>query len=102
TSNGPIGGVRYTAGPLSYLLKNRIYAGEINHKGQCYPGEHQALLDIALFDAVQARLADNAQARRRDPEATGATLTGKIFDDRGNKMTPTYSLKGGLRYRYYV
>ncbi len=27
---------------------------------------------------------------------------GKLFDDRGNPMTPTYAIKKGVRYRYYV
>jgi len=102
TANGSVGGVRYTTGPLAYLLRNRTYIGEAVHKEKSYPGEHPALLDKSLFDAVQARLADNAQIRRRARDASGAMLTGKIFDDRGNTMTPTYSVKGGLRYRYYV
>jgi len=29
-------------------------------------------------------------------------LMGLIFDDRGNRMTPTYAVKKGARYRYYV
>lgn len=102
TANGVIGGVRYTTGPLSYLLKNRIYIGEIGHKGQRYQGEHEPLLDKALFDAVQAKLTENSLSHRRAPEGSGALLTGKIFDDRGNVMTPSYSVKGGVRYRYYV
>lgn len=101
-ANGVVGGVRYTTGPLSYLLKNRIYIGEISHKSERYQGEHEPLLDKALFDSVQAQLAGNAQTGRRAPEASGAMLTGKIFDDRGNIMTPSYSVKRGLRYRYYV
>ena len=27
---------------------------------------------------------------------------GKLFDDRGNPMTPSYAIKKGVRYRYYV
>src|SRR5258705_2384616 len=27
---------------------------------------------------------------------------GRIFDDRGNRMTPSHSNKAGVRYRYYV
>lgn len=30
-------------GPLSHLLKNRIYLGEINHHDKSYPGEDEAL-----------------------------------------------------------
>jgi len=102
TANGTIGGVRYTAGPLAYLLRNSIYVGEIKHKGQSYPGEHQAILDRDLFDAVQARMTKNAQPDRRAPKVSGAMLAGKIFDDSGNKMSPTWSRKNGLRYHYYV
>jgi hypothetical protein len=34
--------------------------------------------------------------------ASGSLLTGRIFDDRGNRMTPSFTRKGGKRYRYYV
>ena len=27
---------------------------------------------------------------------------GKLFDDRGNPITPSYAIKKGIRYRYYV
>jgi site-specific DNA recombinase len=101
-STGPVGGVPFTTGPLSYLLKNRIYLGEIRHKDQSYPGEHEPIIDRALFEAVQAQLADGRHAHRAALESSNSVLLGKIFDDRGNKMTPTHSRKGKLRYRYYV
>ena len=59
-------------------------------------------MDPMLFDAVQARLADTRHARRREAELSNSILAGKIFDDRGNTMSSTYSRKGGLRHRYYV
>ena len=31
-----------------------------------------------------------------------ALLAGRIFDDRGNRMTPSHARKGGITYRYYV
>lgn len=101
-SNGrTIGGVPFTAGPLLYLLKNRTYIGEINHRGEIYTGEHQAILDRSLFDAVQARLAANLVARHTaGPSET--LLMGRIVDDRGNVMTPTHSQKGNRRYYYYI
>jgi site-specific DNA recombinase len=52
-----IGGIPFTKGPLAYLLKNRMYLGEINHGQQSYPGEHSAIVDRDLFEAVQGRLA---------------------------------------------
>src|SRR4051812_21724220 len=39
--------------------------------------------------------------RRRRIES-GALLTGLIFDDRGNRMSPSYTVRRGSRYRYYI
>jgi site-specific DNA recombinase len=95
------GGITFTRGPLAYLLKNRTYLGEIVHKGERHMGEHQAIIDRELFEAVQRQLASQAQDRR--PVADSVSwLTGRIYDDRGNRMTPTHANKGGVRYRYYV
>ena len=57
-----IGGIAFTKGPLAYLLKNRMYLGEINHGPTSYPGEHPAIVDKAIFDDVQEILAHNAAA----------------------------------------
>jgi site-specific DNA recombinase len=102
-SNGrTIGGVPFTQGPLSYLLKNRTYVGEIVHRDLSYPGEHQPIVEQAVFDAVQAKLADNRSHHHAKRAASNALLIGKLFDDAGNTMTPTHSRKLGLRYRYYI
>jgi site-specific DNA recombinase len=100
-SDRQVGGIPFTLGPLSYLLNNRVYLGEISHKGVIYPGEHEALLDRATFEAAQALGARNT-VKRREAVASNALLAGKIFDDRGNIMTPTHSQKNGRQYRYYV
>ena len=97
-----IGGIPFTAGPLTYLLKNRIYVGDIVHKDQSYPGEHAPLLDRKMFDAVQAKLRANNVAANRKSGSSNAALMGKIFDDRGNVMTPRHAHKGARRYLYYV
>ena len=31
-----------------------------------------------------------------------ALLAGRIFDDRGNRMSPSHARKGGIKYRYYL
>jgi site-specific DNA recombinase len=59
-----IGGIPFTKEPLAYLLKNRMYLGEINHGQQSYLDEHSAIVDRNLFDAVQARLAAQATLSR--------------------------------------
>jgi site-specific DNA recombinase len=101
-SGRTIGGGALTNGPLAYMLRNRMYLGEINHRGKSYLGEHPAILDPALFDAVQAKLNENGLARRKKNESSQALLLGKLFDDRGNRMTPSYAIKKGVRYPYYV
>jgi DNA invertase Pin-like site-specific DNA recombinase len=97
-----VGGVHLTNGPLAYMLRNRVYLGEINHRDQSYRGEHQPIVDPALFDQVQARLDENLRGRRLKNERSQALLLGKLYDDRGNRMTPSYAIKKGVRYRYYV
>lgn len=96
------GGVPLTYGPLAYLLKNRIYIGEMGHKSKWYPGEHEPIVDCKLFDRVQQQLADNAIDRKARRSESGALLMGKLFDERGNAMSPSFSSKNRVRYKFYV
>jgi site-specific DNA recombinase len=97
------GGQKIARGALYLMLQNRIYRGEITHKGKSYSGEHPAIIDQPLWDEVQAVLAQNRVER-----ATGARtkypslLGGFVFDAAGERLTPTYAIKKGTRYRYYV
>jgi site-specific DNA recombinase len=96
------GYIRFGAGSLAHLLKNRFYIGEVVYRGEAHRGDHEPILDRDLFEAVQAKLAANAVARKVRLKGSPAILTGRIFDDRGNRMSPTHSNKRGVRYRYYV
>jgi len=99
----PYGGKSFSRGALYLMLQNRIYRGEIVHKGAAYPGEHAAIVDEDLWSSVQLRLQANGVARR-EGQATAKSnlLTGVLFDARGQAMTPTHAVKKGVRYRYYV
>jgi hypothetical protein len=66
------------------------------------PGEHEPIIERALFEAVQAKLYEQRRGKRRSRTSSEALLLGRIFDDRGNRMTPSYAVKNGARYRYYV
>src|SRR5271154_3180215 len=102
-SNGrTVGGIPFTRGPLAYLLRNRFYIGEVVFKDQICPGEHSPILDRDLFDAVQLKLAEQHNGYRAARTSSEALLMGRIFNDRGNRMSPSHSRKGGARYRYYV
>jgi site-specific DNA recombinase len=95
------GGILFTTGPLSHMLGNRVYLGEINHRDQSYPGEHAAIISDDLFNAVQETRKQNASDRRDSNETSGALLVGLLFDDKGNRMSPTHAQRRGLRYNYY-
>jgi site-specific DNA recombinase len=97
-----VGGGRFGVGALAHLLKNRSYIGEVVYRGQVHRGEHEAILDPALFEAVQAKLATQAVARRCQLRGSPALLSGRIFDAYGNRMSPNHANKGGARYRYYI
>ncbi len=96
------GGIAFTHGPLAYFLKNRVYVGETGHKGKWFPGEHAAIIDRKTFDQVQQLLAAKTARRKTLRSANQALLTGKLYDDRGNSMGPSYSVRNGVRYPYYV
>jgi DNA invertase Pin-like site-specific DNA recombinase len=97
-----IGGIPFQRGALTYLLHNRFYIGEVAFKGRICPGSQPAILDRDLFEAVQQRLADQHTGYRKTREASAALLMGRIFDDRGNRMTPSTTRKSRRSYRYYV
>jgi DNA invertase Pin-like site-specific DNA recombinase len=97
------GGAMFFRGALYHLLKNRIYIGEIRHRSQCYPGQHQSIVPRKLWDQVATRLAANNQAHRKGASlSTPSLLSGKLFDSNGECFTPTHAARGAKRYRYYT
>ena len=96
------GAIPFTYGPLAYFLKNRIYLGEMHHGGKWFEGEHEAIVDRATFDRVQQLLATKSNGRKVKRSDSGALLLGKLYDDKGNRMSPSFSTKNGVRYRFYV
>lgn len=97
------GDVLFTRGSLFHLLKNRIYHGEIVHKGKANPGEHEAIIDDDLWERVQLRIAENTVDRKLRRNAKEASLlAGMIVDGLGRKMSPSHTVRKGKRYRYYV
>jgi DNA invertase Pin-like site-specific DNA recombinase len=96
------GGIPFTRGPLAHLLRNRFYIGEVAFKGETLKGEQPAILDRDLFDAVQDKLDRQAQSQTSRQSRSEALLLGRIFDNAGNRMTPTHTRKRGVKYRYYL
>src|SRR6202030_3364328 len=97
------GGKPIVRGALYRMLQNRIYRGEIVHKDQHYPGEHMPIVDEALWDEAQVKLAANAVEHHNGEKMKNASLlAGLLFDRQGHRITPPHAIKNGARYRYYV
>jgi len=98
------GGGLFSRGHIYKIFSNPIYIGQIAHRGVVYEGQHPAIIDRDLWDQVQQRLDDHLSAKteRRERQSSNALLTAKLFDDRGNLMTPSWSKRGSKRWRYYV
>jgi hypothetical protein len=89
-------------GQVTHMLRNRFYIGEVAFKGEILPGEQPAILDRNLFEAVQCKLDEQRTNLTITRASSESLLMGRIFDDRGNRMTPSHARKNGKRYRYYL
>ena len=98
------GGKPFTRGSLHGLLTNVLYTGVVDHKGTHYNGEHERIIDQAIWDRVHETLRRNGS----DKGATvrnklGALLRGLLFCvPCGTPMVHTYTMRKSKRYRYYV
>jgi site-specific DNA recombinase len=97
-----IGGGPFTRGPLAHLLRNRFYVAEIAFKNEVLPGEQPAIVDRDLFNRVQSKLDEQLNNHKTKHANSDSMLTGLIFDNVGNRMTPTHARKGKAKYRYYI
>ncbi|MFZ0878630.1 MAG: recombinase family protein, partial [Candidatus Acidiferrales bacterium] len=97
------GGAAFSRGALYHLLNNRIYVGEIPHKSQSYPGIHRPVVRRELWVKVAALLQENDRAHRvGKSHSSPSLLSGKLFDSKGARFTPTHAVKNAKRYRYYT
>ncbi|HEX9169512.1 MAG TPA: recombinase family protein, partial [Roseiarcus sp.] len=96
------GGGLVSRGHLYKILANPAYLGRLTHKGQVHDGLHQAIVDQETWDRVQALRAEHAERTAGSRRTSDALLAGKLFDDRGNRMSPSHAARGARRWRYYV
>ena len=100
------GGIPFRCGSLCYFLQNRLYLGEVVHRGAVHTGEHEAIVAREVFDAVQATLGEQRQERRQPSHRSQRCwLAGLVRDGDGdgNPLTTSFSYgRGGRLYRYYV
>jgi len=98
------GGVPFDRGHIHHILINPIYAGRIKHKALVHEGQHEAIITPERWDRIQTLLQDGAsKSRIRKTAKQASLLCGKIFDEIGDRLTPSHSkTKAGTRLRYYV
>ena len=97
------GGKAFSRGALYELLSNPVYIGEIRHRKERHPGQHEPIMDRELWERAQRQLRDQA-ARCKTPatKAGPSPLAGKLFDEDGECLYVAGAAKGERRYRYYV
>jgi DNA invertase Pin-like site-specific DNA recombinase len=97
-----LGGTPFSRGHIESILKNPVYAGRLGHKGQVHDGQHPAIIEPAIWEAVQLKLATTHPGRGRRPTTSSHLLAGRIRDHHGTVLSPSHAQKGAHRYRYYV
>lgn len=62
--SGP-GGRKFAVSGVNKMLRNPFYCGRLPYKGQVYPGNHEPLVSVALFESVQERLSGNRNGAKK-------------------------------------
>jgi hypothetical protein len=95
--------VEFSRGSLAQLLQNPLFVGKVRHGGELYDGEHEAIIDVTVWEQVQQLLASNRRERLHGEHARSPSLlTGLITDPNGRAMSPVFTTKGTRQHRYYV
>ena len=103
TGDVPSASAFFGRGALQTILANPIYVGQVRHGKLHYDGQHKAIIDQDLWDAVKKRLKDNHQAPRwRQRVTEPSPLMGKLYDGEGRQLVPSHTIKYGRRYRFYI
>lgn len=98
------GGGHFDRGHIHHVLTNPIYAGRIRHKDKVFEGQHSAIIEPDRWDQIQAQLtAGAAKHRQRKTAKQTSLLCGKLFDETGDRLTPSHTkTRRGTRLRYYI
>lgn len=97
------GAQSFSRGALYTLLRNPVYVGEVRHKGARYPGRHPPIIAGSLWYKAQELLQLHTVRTPGKPRGSiKSPLLGKLFDEKGECLTPSHAVKGNRRYRYYV
>jgi site-specific DNA recombinase len=98
------GGGPFARGHVHHILTNPLYAGRIRHRKVVHEGQHPALIESMRWDHIQTMLQDGAAKDRRSrSKSQSSLLCGKLFDETGDRLTPSHTkTRLGKRLRYYI
>ena len=96
-------GNNFSKGSLYHLLSNKAYIRLITHKEKTYQGQHEPILEKEIWEEAEKILIQNRITKKSGISSKSPSLlTGKLFDDKGNYMSPSHSNTRNRKYRYYV
>ena len=97
------GGRSWNKSHIYRLLNNRKYIGEVEHRGEVYDGEHDAIVERELWDDVQAILRRNRRARGNESRGKNTALLREVIRCAhcDSAMTSSFTTRHRRRYFYY-
>lgn len=99
-------GQKFNKRNVRRILENPLYAGKIKHKNQLYDGQHKAIIADDIWQKTKEILGKKQGNKPSIPVSriTVAPLLKGLINCGvcGSKMIPTYTIKNGKRYRYYL
>jgi DNA invertase Pin-like site-specific DNA recombinase len=95
-------GSTFSRGHIYKILSNPIYVGRISHKDQVFDGQHEGIVSTEIWEKVQRNLKSQAVKAGSHVAKEPSPLAGLLFDETGDRLTPSHAVKNGRRYRYYI
>jgi len=98
------GGVLWSKSSIHRTITSPLYCGKLIAGGEAVVGQHEALIGVEAWQAVQDRLQSNAVAGSSGERHPSEALLAGILKCSlcGSSMTPTHCKKGPRKYSFYA
>lgn len=88
---------------LYHIIHNPLYIGKVLYKKKIYDGEHDGIVSIETFEAVQELLNNGRKMYETVRKAMPGILRGLLFCEVcGSPMVPIYGKKKNTKHFYYI
>lgn len=105
TKGGKVkGGSKFDKNNLYYFLRNVLYIGKVSYQDEIYEGEHEGIVEPAVFELVQQQLMRHGKSGGLGTRVKNGGILSSLIRCHACEcaMTHTYTARGSKRYRYYV